>query len=57
MLASHLLQSAFVLVDTLLLQNVLDRPGWDELLGTLRTPGVEPALVQHHPPTGASAWA
>lgn len=52
MLALHLLQSALVHVNTLLLQNVLDSPGWDELLGAEDRRALSPLFWSHINPYG-----
>jgi TnpA family transposase len=52
MLALHLLQSALVHVNTLLLQHVLDSPGWDELLGAEDRRALSPLLWSHINPYG-----
>lgn len=52
MLALHLLQSALVHVHTLLLQNVLDSPGWDELLEAADRRALSPLFWSHINPYG-----
>ncbi|WP_228717520.1 transposase [Allosaccharopolyspora coralli] len=52
MLALHLLQSALVHVNTLLLQNVLDSPGWDELLGPDERRALSPLFWSNINPYG-----
>jgi TnpA family transposase len=52
MLALHLLQSALVHVNTLLLQRVLEAPGWAELLGEDDRRGLSPLFWSHVNPYG-----
>ncbi|WP_280137820.1 Tn3 family transposase [Actinopolyspora xinjiangensis] len=52
MLALHLLQSALVHVNTLLLQHVLDSPGWDELLGPAERRALSPLFWSNINPYG-----
>lgn len=52
MLALHLLQSALVHVNTLLLQNVLDSPGWNELLGPDERRALSPLFWSNINPYG-----
>lgn len=52
MLALHLLQSALVHVNTLLLQNVLDSSDWDELLGPDERRGLSPLFWSNINPYG-----
>lgn len=52
MLALHLLQSALVHVNTLLLQNVLDSPGWAELLGGHERRALSPLFWSNINPYG-----
>lgn len=52
MLALHLLQSALVHVNTLLLQRVLEAPGWAELLGKDDRRALSPLFWSHINPYG-----
>ena len=52
MLALHLLQSALVHVNTMLLQNVLDAPGWAEQLTVQDRRGLSPLFWSHINPYG-----
>ncbi|HEX2807819.1 MAG TPA: transposase [Kineosporiaceae bacterium] len=52
MLALHLLQSALVHVNTLLLQRVLETPSWQELLGEEDRRGLSPLFWTHINPYG-----
>ena len=44
-------------VNTLLLQDVLASPGWDELLGTHELRALSPLFCPTSTPTDGSAWA
>jgi hypothetical protein len=52
MLTLHLLQSALVHVNTLLLQNVLDTPGWSDQLGDADRRALSPLFWSHVNPYG-----
>lgn len=56
MLALHLLQSALVHVNTLLIQQVLADPNWADTLTDADRRALSPLFWTHVNPTAGSSW-